>query len=190
VKTPEFHNPCPHPEDRISAGQFYDCCLRCGATRRVQQRGKPPEPWHSCALCVLPGILVAALLALVLAGCATEPNIKLHFQEGIPTATQNYVWEGVSVWGHDCDIDVTLVPKSELPGDVVGLEGGGDIQLAEGMSPLLTVAVSAHEAGHAIFHCARHLPPGQKGVMATYVDGSTTLTEADWAWADSCTNSP
>ena len=125
------------------------------------------------------------LLALALVGCATQPDIKLHFQDGVPAATQQYVWEGVYVWGRDVDIDVTIVPKSELPGDVVGLEGGGGIQLSDGMSPLLTVAVSAHEAGHAIFQCGHHLPPGQKGIMAAWVDGSTTLTDADWAWADS-----
>lgn len=133
-------------------------------------------------------LLAITILALV--GCATQPDIKLHFQPGIPADVQSYVWEGVSMWGRDADIDVTIVPKSELPGDVVGLEGGGGIQLAEGMSPLLTVAVSAHEAGHAIFQCGRHLPQGQKGIMAAWVDGSTTLTDADWAWADSCTNSP
>lgn len=55
-----FRNPCPHPADQVSAGQLYDCCLRCGATRRIPGPDKPAEPWHSCSLCILPGVAKAA----------------------------------------------------------------------------------------------------------------------------------
>lgn len=60
MKTPAFHNPCPHPENKTRRGVIYDYCEGCGATRKRAQAGKKQEPWHSCALCILPGVVKVA----------------------------------------------------------------------------------------------------------------------------------
>lgn len=49
-KTALFPRACPHA--RVHLGEVYEYCEDCGATRR---RSTPPEPWHSCPKCKLPG---------------------------------------------------------------------------------------------------------------------------------------
>jgi len=41
--------PCEHK--RISRGAIWECCLDCGATRRLPDQRGNQEPWHTCAAC-------------------------------------------------------------------------------------------------------------------------------------------